>query len=223
MVLGNRPISVRCTMETMSQFSDGLKTLVSGTGRPFVCDGNPLECRVFLVGANPATEISKSFWYFWNENAGFNKKQWLEQYIADRANTPLKPGRTRRQAISPTRRGLNWISEGASPIKCLETNVFSKPTESLAELEKGDRSTGIFQFLIREISPILVVAHGKDAREYLEAESGGTFLEGILSSSKVFSHDTKILCVSHLSRGWSKIKTRELGNRIKEIVCACGT
>ena len=32
--------------------------------RPFVCEGSPIECESFLVGINPASEMSVDFWDF---------------------------------------------------------------------------------------------------------------------------------------------------------------
>ena len=29
--------------------------------RPFVCDGNPLDCNIFIVGINPATKMEMNF------------------------------------------------------------------------------------------------------------------------------------------------------------------
>jgi len=67
--------------------------------RPFICDGNPLDCEVFIVGINAATEMEKDFWTFWSDNTGFNKKEWLETYILERSLKPLKSGKTRRNKL----------------------------------------------------------------------------------------------------------------------------
>jgi hypothetical protein len=40
--------------------------------RPFLCDGNPYDCEAFIVGINPASSVS--FWSFWNDETGFDKK-----------------------------------------------------------------------------------------------------------------------------------------------------
>ena len=60
--------------------------------RPFVCDGNPLECNIFIVGINPATEMEVKFEEFWNKE-GFNKQKWLEAYKIERVKAPLKNGK----------------------------------------------------------------------------------------------------------------------------------
>jgi hypothetical protein len=192
--------------------------LVSPRGRPFVCDGSPLECRVFLVGANPATEMSRPFWDFWSDTNGFDKEAWFSQYLADRANAPLKPGKKRRNPISNTRQRLGWIIEEANPVSCLETNVFSEATETLAELGANQRTTHIFEFLVRKLTPILLVPHGKDARECIESLAGIALPENEIISTNVLGHSVKVLPVSHLSRGWSQAAARELGRKIGKLV-----
>jgi hypothetical protein len=104
--------------------------LIELIGRPtdlrlFVCDGSPLECRAFIVGFNPATASEKDFWTFWDPNTGFKKSEWLQNYIRERRQRPLKPGRTRRNTISSTRRVIDWIVSEASPLKILETNIYT--------------------------------------------------------------------------------------------------
>ncbi len=210
-------------MPTLQKFSKKLKKILSPTERPFVCDGSPLDCRVFVVGTHPATVMTRSFWDFWNASRGFEKGPWLEQYITDRAKAPLKLGKTRRTKISNTRQRLNWVSDGAKPVRCLETNVYSQPTEALVDLADSERSTNIFRFLLKEIQPSLIVPYGKDARECLESISGENLLEGDLAICNIFGIKTQILPVSHLSRGWSEDNTFELGNKIQNIISENGT
>ena len=115
--------------------------------RPFVCDESPLMCSVFIVGANAATSLSRDFWDFWRPGEGFDKAAWFAAYKQDRAQQPLKPGRTRRNAVSTTRRVIDLVVEAAQPVRCLETNVFSTATASLADLSSQARSTEVFDFL----------------------------------------------------------------------------
>ena len=71
----------------MRELKSGLSAIVGDhcVGlRPFVCDGSPLDCRVFLVGINPATEMSGNFWDFWDDDSGFNKEKWRERYDEER-------------------------------------------------------------------------------------------------------------------------------------------
>ncbi|MDE0041636.1 MAG: hypothetical protein OXT74_06350, partial [Candidatus Poribacteria bacterium] len=147
--------------------------------RPFVCEGSPFECEAFIVGFNPASEMSVDFWNFWSDSHGFDKCSWFEAYKAERRNRPLKPGKTRRNEISNTRRVIQWVIDEANPTKCLETNIYAKPSESKPDLkrllktmslEERNRITAPFDYLLHQITPKLVVAHDEDAAKYLQAQ-----------------------------------------------------
>ena len=177
--------------------------------RPFVCDGSPLECDAFIVGFNPASEMSVDFWDFWSDDCGFDKPTWFETYKLERRNRPLKPGKKRKNEISNTRRVIERVITEACPVKCLETNIYAKPSESKPELEallktlsseEQSRITAPFDFLLHQITPKLVVAHDKDAAKLLQAQN----------------LENKLMCVSHFARGWSGEKARELGLTIRE-------
>ena len=69
---------------TNTEFKSELQKLVgtSTTARPFVCEGYPMECDVFIVGINPATAMQSDFWSFW-DNDQFDKRKWFEQTNLD--------------------------------------------------------------------------------------------------------------------------------------------
>lgn len=190
-------------METscLSEFSLGLASLIGRptNTRPFVCEGSPLECDAFLVGINPASDMSVDFWDFWSDSYGFDKSAWFEKYKEERETRPLKPGRKRRNEVSNTRRIIEEIVQGASPVKCLETNIYAKATEQASDLEERDRITAPFDYLLRQVAPRLVIAHGKDAADYLQR----------------LDLPCELMCVSHFARGWSIKSARELGLRIR--------
>ena len=81
-----------------------------------------LAARADIVGINPATSMSADFWQFWRSDYGFDKAAWFETYLQDRKLQPMKPGKTRRNSVSNTRRVIDWLLEEASPVLCLETN-----------------------------------------------------------------------------------------------------
>lgn len=169
--------------------------------RPFVCDGSPLNCQAFIVGFNPATTISTDFWEFWHPSHGFDKNAWFEAYKEERQSRPLKPGKTRRNTISTTRRVIEWILETASPIRCLETNIYALPSEQAIGLTLQQRVTSTFDFLLEKIKPRVILVHGMDATKHIQ-------------SKKLSAH---IIAVSHLSRGWSQASARNLGQQIKSV------
>lgn len=77
-----------CSM--LQSFKSGLEAIVGRptTLRPFVCDGSPLDCRVFIVGFNPATDSEVDFWTFWSSDRGFNKALWYQNYLKERRERP---------------------------------------------------------------------------------------------------------------------------------------
>lgn len=190
-------------METscLSEFSRGLASLIGRPTdlRPFVCEGSPLACDAFLVGFNPASHMSVDFWDFWSDSFGFDKRAWLEKYKEERKTRPLKPGRKKRNELSNTRRIIEEVVLGANPVKCLETNIYAKATKQASDLEEQNRITAPFDYLLRQVAPRLVIAHGKDAAVYLQGQD----------------LRCELMCVSHFARGWSLQKAGELGLRIR--------
>lgn len=137
----------------------------NGPLRPFVCEGDPTACRIFIVGTNPATTIGRCFWEFWEAGYGFRKEIWLNEYQSARA--ARRAAGERIHLVSPTRKRIEWIVEAAKPWSCLETNVYAKPTRSEREMRVRDRTNAILDFLIAEIKPAVVIAHGRAAHEYV--------------------------------------------------------
>lgn len=188
-------------MQEIEKFGDGPAALIGAPTdlRPFVCDGSPLTCDVFIVGFNPATTMSADFWQFWSPGKGFDKVAWFEAYKKDRQLKPLKPGKTRRNVVSRSRGVIEMIIEGASPYRCLETNIYAAPTEQASDLAARQRITAPFDFLLSNIKPRVIVAHGVEAVEHI----------------RKMNVDAKILPVSHFSRGWSNEAAAALGVKIK--------
>jgi hypothetical protein len=125
--------------------------------RPFVCDGPPLTCEAFIVGFNPATELSSDFWDFWKPDYGFDKRAWLQHYISDRRAAG------HRKTLSPTRNLIERVIEAAHPVRCLETNIYAAPSKSAGDLAEHRRITAPFDFLLETIGPKVILAHGRDA------------------------------------------------------------
>ena len=136
--------------------------------RPFVCDGYPLKSEVFIVGINPATQMTSNFWDFW-EDGKFIKSKWMEQYLLEREKKHHK--------ISPTRRKIDYlVNEIFTDYKCLETNAYSTPTVNLNALETEQRNTDILSFLIHNIRPKAIFVHGTDPAEFIKKELGLKFI-----------------------------------------------
>lgn len=167
--------------------------------RPFVCHGSPLDCEVFIVGLNPASPMRDDFWNFWCPGFGFDKPRWLEAYKAERSSRPLKPGRTRRNVISNSRRVIEWINAALGEVKSLETNVYSTPTEDICDLEQRLRITAPFDFLVDRIKPRVVIVHGNEAIAHVRQKQP----------------HFEIVEVNHFSRGWCAKSATDLGHRVR--------
>ena len=186
-------------METsgLCEFSRGLASLIGKPTdlRPFVCEGSPLACDAFLVGFNPASHMSVDYWDFWSDSYGFDKCAWITKYKEERRNRPLKPGRKRRNEVSNTRRIIEEVVQSAKPVKCLETNIYAKATEQASDLEERSRVTAPFDYLLRKVAPRLVIAHGREAEDYLQGQD----------------LPCELKCVTHFARRWSLQNARDLG------------
>lgn len=172
--------------------------------RPFVCNGSPLDCTVFLVGLNPATPMKAGFWTFWVPGVGFNREEWFRAYVAERMEAGPKPGKTRVTKVSHTRTFINEVIYGAgSGVNILETNIYATEKPAYSELQADEKITAPFDFLVRRIKPRLLVAHGDD-------------VHGHIADLKV---DPEVMPIPHFTaRGankWSKVKARKLGEQIR--------
>lgn len=186
--------------------------------RPFVCSGNPLDSELFIVGFNAATEMKALFWDFWNQESGFDRDMWFDTYVKERANKPLKEGRTRRLNVSRTRCCINMIIEELSPTKALETNLYMSATAQANELNKELMDSSTFNFLLTTIKPKFLLVHGKDAREHLERLTQTNFELNHANKVTIQGTETMVYPVRHLSRGWSNERCIELGREIKRLI-----
>jgi hypothetical protein len=190
----------------LSEFQRDLRSLIGKPShlRPFVCDGSPLECGVFIVGFNPATGMPGDFWRYWDPKSGFRKQAWFAAYQKHRERHALAAGKQYRP-VSNTRRVIDWILEEVRPLRCLETNIYSAATAKAIELTKGQQYIAPFEFLLERIKPPVVVMHGKKAAEAVQQLR--------------MAGCAHLICVPHFSRGWWKVKAHALGRQIREM-CA---
>lgn len=128
--------------------------------RPFVCEGSPLECEIFLVGIEPATELKKEFWDFWKPGHGFDREAWLTTYLQERHAAGKRP-------VSPTRRNMDQFLAGAEGAKVLETNVFAGPRPRYRK--DGSEIRAPFRFLLQAIQPKVIFVHGGPAKKEIAA------------------------------------------------------
>lgn len=143
----------------MSKFSEALRETVPQPcfGRPFVCDGNPENCSVVVIGENPATKLAVDWWSYWDDSTGFQFTKWNEMYQGLRT----KDGKS---AVSNTRRRLDRLRQHG--IKCLETNVFLN--ERLSGPGRGTPNADLLELAINTLTDIrFIIAHGRMAEAYI--------------------------------------------------------
>lgn len=188
----------------IAEFEQQLAAIVGRptTLRPFVCSGSPLACRVFIVGLNPASPMNATFWDFWRPGVGYDKAAWMDAYVAERAKRPLKPGRTRRRKISPSRAVIECLVGELGHTTCLETNIYSTASEEFSDLSAGLRDTKVFDYLLVTLKPEVIIVHGEDAVAHVQSKAPAA----------------SVLAVPHFSRGWSHESARALGRKVKQMI-----
>ena len=146
---------------TLKNFREGLEPLMPNPGaRPFTCKGSPLECRLFIVGLNSATQLDQDFFSrYWRDDSGFRR----EVFEADYSHKRKKQG---------TRPRIEAFVEAASPVPCLETNIYAAPTRKASQLKLEDKNTGILEYLIKTIRPVGIFVHTKKPVEFFQELSG---------------------------------------------------
>lgn len=135
--------------------------------RPFLCDGNPFAASVFIVGFNPATSLRKNFWGYWDDKFGMNRNAFMHEY---REAKPVRGVRAR----------LERIVEQLRPQVCIETNIYSTPTNQAKCLSKIHRNIAPFNYLFDHIKPNILFLHSNKPIEFFEAELGIKLQNGIL-------------------------------------------
>jgi hypothetical protein len=133
--------------------------------RPFVCEGSPLDCDVFIVGYNPATAMEGDWWRFWKPGYGYRKSDWFSEYLAQRGGD-----------VSKTRAKIQEIVHGLPNVRVLEANIDARPSPTKSVYPKP--ITRPFDFLLSVCRPKVVIAHSTDAVAHLQAwKPNGTLIE----------------------------------------------
>lgn len=164
--VGGRNARNWCPPMKLDDFAASLAELIGCQTdlRPFVCEGSPLSCDVFVVGYNPATEMAGDWWRFWQDGYGYRKGAWYDEYLAQRGSE------------SKTRRKIGEIVRGLSGVSVLEANIDARPSKRKSTYPKP--VTKPFDFILGACRPRVIIAHGKDAVEHLQPwKTEGTLIE----------------------------------------------
>ncbi|MDD2903918.1 MAG: hypothetical protein PHU44_15940 [Syntrophales bacterium] len=171
--------------------------------RPFLCEGSPIDCKIFFIGLNPSTPIS--FWPYWSLEYGCNKKEWLSQ-------TNLHYS----YSLPPTRKRIERLFDILSAYRCLETNIYYMRSSELKSLPKEKRDPQFCYYLIENIAPKLIFVHGDEAIKRLGKEAKTSFIKGQFMSVKLFGNNTTIYSRHHLSYQCSYKEINELGQKFRD-------
>jgi hypothetical protein len=165
--------------------------------RPFVCDGSPLDCTVFIVGVNATTNLD--FWAYWVRHAGYDKSSWEQAYYQERSAKG-------KRGLSNTRTMLGWVLENLPGVRVLETNVYAKASAQAADLAECDRDTSVFRFLLHTIQPKVILVHGDEAQHAIRPLLG-------------LDQTATVLTTKHL-RFWSRTRALDLSEQIKRALAS---
>ena len=149
-----RYATAQIVAKDLYEFDERLHVLTPEESRPFLCEGSPLDCTMFLVGLNP--RMQTPFWSYWNVSYGCHKTLWLEAYLR------------REGKLGRTRDYIEILFHALAPVRCLETNLFPAWSNRLADLSAERRTTRVFDFLLQAIKPRLLFVHGRDAVSHVE-------------------------------------------------------
>ena len=147
---------------TLKRFREDLmQWMPNPKARPFTCDGSPLECRLFIVGLNSATQLGQCFFdRYWRDDYGFRRECFEKDY------------QKKKGALSPTRRQIEHFVKAASPVPCLETNIYTVPTKDESELKREDKNTDIIRYLVEKIRPSGIFVHTNKPVKFFQELSG---------------------------------------------------
>lgn len=190
---------------TLPEFHEELPNINSDDGRPFICNGSPLNCNVFIVGINPST--STSFSKHWHPNdGGFKREGWLETYQEDKS-------------FSNTRERLNIFFDEfkeSDAIHLLETNLYNVASPRKDDLADHKKSTEVFNFLLKSIKPEAIIGHGKDTIRYLRHLSGHFYKKGEWHDQvDIFDFSTNMYLRDHLSFHTSFDDCKDIAKRMR--------
>ncbi|NDW02776.1 hypothetical protein [Salipiger sp. PrR002] len=149
----------------MASFEEKLATIIGrpSTQRPFVCDGFPSDCSVWVVGHNAAT-TGGNWWQYWSSDSGFDLASWRNDYDAEREERGKGPSATRRR-IDRFRASIPNI---------LETNIYATPSKRMASMPDSD--TKAFDLMLATLTPRVIIAHGVPAAEHLAGWTDGKLI-----------------------------------------------
>ncbi len=159
---------------------------------PFVCTGSPPVHGVFIVGHNAATRLSEQFSNYWSDVKGFDKPKFLRDYRSQ----PRREGK-----LKGARQRIEVIADIVSQENLLDTNIYTHSTETEAQLERQNKTTNVFEFLLTTLEPQVVLAHGWKAIKFFRRRCVGIIHATTSPQLAKFNGvEFELICTGHLSR-----------------------
>jgi hypothetical protein len=167
--------------------------------RPFVSNGDPTDCRVLIVGFNPANtlkifkdgvETPIPWCHHWKPEKGYCLAEFYADYIKGRkgmrgTDISSVSERMRRVGlsgkISQTRAAIECVSDQLEKngIMTLETNLYWHPTPKASDLPAAFRKEeggAAFMSLVRNLNTLVVLCHGRATEDFVaEKQRAGEF------------------------------------------------
>lgn len=193
------------------EFKEKLQELIPTNQRPFICDGSPFDCKIFIVGINPATQTDP-IWEFWNDKSGLDFKGWFDNYKQCRLNK-------NQRAISPSRRNINLISDylRENNMLVLETNIYNVSTKREKEIESQYKKSTAFEFLFKTVQPKVLLVHGKTPQKVI-LKMLNTDYSDSESNYELFGMPVRLFFTQHMSYQYSKERAIETANAIMKLI-----
>jgi hypothetical protein len=176
----------------------------SSMGWPFVCNGSPFSCEVFIVGINPANDVP--IWPCWSDEIGLDRFAWLREYI------------NRHQKYTPTRRMIERLVEATAPARVLETNIYHHCSPRLADLSNDKKQTDVFDYLVESIRPRILFVHGGPTIKHIQRRLSIKLVKNEFVQAKYHGTEVDILARDHLIYQTTYKAVDDLGNRLRDRV-----
>ena len=177
--------------------------VVAGTDavRPFLCEGSPLVCPVFLVGVNPSTGVP--LWPYWSPDRGCDKQGWLAGY------------RRQQGSLRPTRKRIERLFDTLAPVRGRVTTGCQAPAPREAGGARAKRTTAVFEFLLGRLAPRVVFVHGRSAVAEVARMTGARIGHATFTPARFAGVGFEVFAGHHLAYQWSYAAVDQLGGALR--------
>ena len=179
--------------------------------RPFICSGSPLNCKIMMVGYNPAREVNLDVFDtdIWHDDIGFDRESFAEHYDIASYNDDLQWNRNHIFQ-------QNLIDE-ISNHPVIETYLYSVITAKKTLLSPQHKHTHLFDWLYGILKPVLIITQNMDVIKYFEREANKTLVTNTFNAITYRDLHCVILPISHLSKKWNDTQMYHLKEEIDEL------